>query len=231
MRIGDEDPFPLARMLGGSDNPFPLARSFRGGQDTPFPLSLNSASRANPQPASRVVQAEVIRLNTGIPSGLILAVGEFPTGGWSSPRLLPVHYIVDPSDGIYDFDLVATPPEGLVNTVLTRLTAVSYWPVLPPNAKGVRIRSSSSPIVAMFAGGQAMGIAGKPEPDYRSWIGKRLVRSGEQSGGPDVLREEDIPDPHRIFTPTSTKGDMMYNPQRINLWIDDKMIVTAVSRG
>ena len=67
---------------------------------------------------------------------------------------------------------------------------------------------------------------------HPSWIGKRFVRSTEvYDGSEPVVREVDVPRPYRIFTPTRSMGDMMYDPNRTNIFLDNKSVIVHVSKG
>lgn len=73
----------------------------------------------------------------------------------------------------------------------------------------------------------------EPTPrEYQGWIGKRLVRNTEiYSGSEPTVREADLPRPYRIFTPGHSVGDMMYDPGRTNLFLDERSMIVKVSKG
>lgn len=163
-----------------------------------------------------------------------MALGQLKSGGWTGLRLEPVVYAIEPSDGIYDFVLYATPPSVPASAVMTYLTAVTYWPNPPEKLKGVRVRSGTNAIIALLDTNKPGQQPALPlrSPDYKSWIGKRLVRANESSSSDEsVIRETDLPKPYRIFSPDSPFGDMQFDPQRLNVFIDEKMMITAISFG
>lgn len=75
---------------------------------------------------------------TGVEAGLldsdpallrVTVTAEVPTAGWSEAALVPVTYITQPHDGIYDVFLLALPPDGMVAQVISSLTATLELPV------------------------------------------------------------------------------------------------------
>lgn len=72
------------------------------------------------------------------PAYAVIAVGQFPSGGWSNPHLVPVQYVQAPPDGIYDVDMVATRPTGVATMMLQYLVATQVLH-FPSNAKGLRV--------------------------------------------------------------------------------------------
>jgi uncharacterized membrane protein len=75
-------------------------------------------------------------------------------------------------------------------------------------------------------------VAGKPSVgDIDKWVGRKLVRQGQEaSAGPDDILERNLPQPYRIFEPNSM-GDMMFNPDRLNVVVDAKNVITRVYWG
>jgi len=51
------------------------------------------------------------------------AEGEVPTSGWTDGKLEPRVYIVNPPDGIQDFDFTAEPPQGPASDVVSAIKA------------------------------------------------------------------------------------------------------------
>jgi hypothetical protein len=79
---------------------------------------------------------------------------------------------------------------------------------------------------------QSAELAESAPPEYRGWIGKRLVRNTEIYNGPEpVVREADLPHPYRLFTPSRSMGDMMYDPERTNVFVDARSIIARVWKG
>ncbi|MFI5803290.1 I78 family peptidase inhibitor [Streptomyces sp. NPDC051561] len=71
-------------------------------------------------------------------------------------------------------------------------------------------------------------------PDYAQWVGKTLVRNGEKppTGTPAdrLVHERDIPKPYRVITPGSFVTQE-YNPDRLNIYLDDAGVITRVNFG
>ena len=80
----------------------------------------------------------------------VTASGTVPTGGWSNSKLDPYIYIQAPPDGIYDFDFVADPPEGVATQVISPIEAVYIRENLTQDVKGVRIHASQNSKTAML---------------------------------------------------------------------------------
>lgn len=84
---------------------------------------------------------DVVVIGGDEPKLYVHAWGLFPTSGWRDGRLVPWSTAVKPDDGIYDFDLVAKSPEGIVLQVLTPIP-VSMTFRCPAGIHGVRIHGS-----------------------------------------------------------------------------------------
>ena len=82
----------------------------------------------------------------------IWAVGSVTSSGWTNARLSPYYYITPPADGIYDFDLEATPPTGIALAVISPIAATLVVPTLPSWLKGVRIHASANNLQALLPG-------------------------------------------------------------------------------
>jgi len=80
----------------------------------------------------------------------ISARGTVPTGGWSNPRLKPHVNVQAPPDGIYGFDFVADPPEGIVAQVVSPIEITDVWENLPEDVKGVRIHAAQNTKAALL---------------------------------------------------------------------------------
>jgi uncharacterized membrane protein len=74
--------------------------------------------------------------------------------------------------------------------------------------------------------------AAKPDlGDIEKWVGRKLVRQGQEaSARPDDILERNLPQPYRVFGPGSM-GDMMFNPDRLNVVVDGKNVITRVYWG
>jgi hypothetical protein len=97
-----------------------------------------------------VTEVKLLTLRTFPPKLQISASGTVPTGGWSNPQLIPFNYIQAPTDGIYDFDFIADPPDGAATQVITPIEAGFLWENLPAGLKGIRIHASMNSKVAFL---------------------------------------------------------------------------------
>ncbi len=94
---------------------------------------------------AKVLEVTEVRLSTleSFPPQLqIRASGIVPTSGWSQPQLMPHVHIQPPPDGIYDFDFVAEPPEGIVPQVISVIHASYVMTNFADTLKGVRVHAS-----------------------------------------------------------------------------------------
>ncbi|HEY1192233.1 MAG TPA: hypothetical protein VGE74_31705 [Gemmata sp.] len=72
----------------------------------------------------------------------LTAVGQVPTGGWSGAKLTPRKTKEAPKDGIYEFDLTAVRPNGIVTQVISRVKASHTWENPPADIKGVKVHGT-----------------------------------------------------------------------------------------
>ena len=98
-----------------------------------------------------IINVHISILESFPPQLRIVASGNVPTESWSDLRLVPYIYIQPPPDGIYDFDFVADPPEGVVAQVISPIDAVYAWKSFPEGLKGVRIHASQNSKTALLA--------------------------------------------------------------------------------
>lgn len=115
----------------------------------------------------KILEVDEVRLNvleSSPPQLGITSIGTVPTDGWKDPELVPYVYIQPPPDGIYDFDFVAEPPEGVAPQVITPIIVRLTLDPLPDNLKGVRIHASRNATIALLdsgpGGGQTICIRG-----------------------------------------------------------------------
>lgn len=89
---------------------------------------------------------------TNPPALVIHCQGNVNSGGWSHGRLEPFIYVKPPADGIYEFDLVADSPTGIVTEVITPITAEEFtWEDFPATLKGVKVYASQNHITDLVA--------------------------------------------------------------------------------
>jgi len=78
------------------------------------------------------------------PQAFIIAKGVVRTLGWTNGRLKPYIYVQPPPDGIYDFDFVATPPNGPAGDALAPIVSEEYVMPLPRGFRGIRIHAETN---------------------------------------------------------------------------------------
>lgn len=73
------------------------------------------------------------------PTLVVTAVGQVPTGGWSGAKLTRRTYAKPPTDGIYEYDLTAVPPDGFATQVISKVTAKDNWKDPPKGLKAIKV--------------------------------------------------------------------------------------------
>jgi hypothetical protein len=53
-------------------------------------------------------------------------------------------YVMPPADGIYEYELVATPPDGPSTDALTPIEAQAVRHSIPQELKGVRVKAETN---------------------------------------------------------------------------------------
>jgi hypothetical protein len=102
-------------------------------------------SRQGPQEPPLVKKIKKVEWSTQdrLPPNLVVdVVGEVPTGGYTNVKLIRVKHTTPPKDGIQEYRLVATPPDGPATQVITELKARDVWKAYTQEApwlKGVRV--------------------------------------------------------------------------------------------
>ncbi len=74
---------------------------------------------------------------------LVWAVGSVNSSGWSEIALVPRYYIDPPAGGIWDFDLVGSPPTGPVLPIILPITACGTF-AAPEWCRGVRVHAATN---------------------------------------------------------------------------------------
>jgi phenylpyruvate tautomerase PptA (4-oxalocrotonate tautomerase family) len=72
----------------------------------------------------------------------VTATGQVPTGGWTGAKLTPRVTTKAPADGIYEFELTAVKPTGIVTQVISEVKATHAWANPPADLKGVKVFGS-----------------------------------------------------------------------------------------
>jgi len=91
-----------------------------------------------------VNDVELAILKSDPPQLSISAKGETRTGGWTNPELVEIIYVTPPADGIYEYEFVATPPDGPSTTALTPIEAETVRHSIPKELKGVRVKAETN---------------------------------------------------------------------------------------
>lgn len=81
---------------------------------------------------------------------VVTATGEVPTGGYTKTSLQRVVYVTLPKDGIQDYKLMSTPPDGPAIQVISSVTAADTWKDFRKEApwlKGVRIHGAGDGVM------------------------------------------------------------------------------------
>lgn len=96
-------------------------------------------------------------LKSNPPKLAIVAKGSVPSGGWSGSMLIPYTYIQAPPDGIYDFDFVGVPPDGLATQAFAEIEASLTLETIADGLKGVRVHASQNAVVSLLNGSSVTG--------------------------------------------------------------------------
>lgn len=92
----------------------------------------------------QIKEVELLILESFPPQLMINVSGFASTSGWTQPELRVDDN--DPSDGVYEYEFVATPPRGIALQVLTPITASLHLGEIPQDFKGVKIHASSNSV-------------------------------------------------------------------------------------
>jgi hypothetical protein len=102
------------------------------------------------QKVYEIDNARLTVLRTHPPSLSITVEGKTSTPGFTEFHLEHYVYINPPADGIYDADMVATPPAGIALQVITPFEHTEVWEGYPvEHLKGMRIHSGTNNLEAM----------------------------------------------------------------------------------
>jgi phenylpyruvate tautomerase PptA (4-oxalocrotonate tautomerase family) len=69
----------------------------------------------------------------------VIAVGQVPTGGWKDAKLVRRETKDAPADGIYEYELTAVRPTGIVPQIVSKVKASHTWENPPSDIKGVKV--------------------------------------------------------------------------------------------
>lgn len=97
-------------------------------------MSLLEISSATAQTIPIVISDDLIAISV---------TGNAPTSGWENITLSPWFHITEPSDGIWDIDLTAREPTGMVLNVIQPFSTQGVF-VKPKWLKGLRIHGKNA---------------------------------------------------------------------------------------
>jgi hypothetical protein len=125
-------------------------------------------------------------LTKSLPPGLIIhSTGKVSSSGWSNARLVPYVYLAPPQDGIWDFDLIATPPEKIALTVICPISASEFIEPMPSWCRGVRVHAGSNEMSSGESGlGAEMIRVLSPSSSGQSVVG---LKNAGAEGGADTF--------------------------------------------
>lgn len=83
------------------------------------------------------------------PQLAVNASGSVNSSGWKGGALVPRVYVMQPQDGVQDFDFVAEAPNGIVLWVISAISGDGCIE-LEPWIKGVRVHSATNSITALL---------------------------------------------------------------------------------
>ena len=114
-----------------------------------IPFQLHSAETAVTQVFS--INHLCVKYNPDDPiSYLALVNATVTSSGWSELQLIPYVYARQPDDDVQDYELVASPPQGVALTVISSLsgdipfTKVGWM-------KGIRVHGEQNALQVLFA--------------------------------------------------------------------------------
>jgi hypothetical protein len=133
-----------------------------------------------------IVSVQAIQFSTSplLPSFIAIAAsGQVETSGWTSTRLLPRFYIGNPPDGIWDFDLVADAPIGLVADVLLPVAALQTLDSIP-GIKGIRVHGEKNFVESLIITAGTKRLEPEPMPLAINAIVEQTIASYDDSFQP-----------------------------------------------
>lgn len=100
-----------------------------------------------PQVVKKILKVEYTFEKIAPPNLVVTVEGQVNTGGYTNVTLKRATYVTPPKDGIQDYTLYATPPDGIALQVISTVTAKDTWKAYPAWVKGVRVRGVDGGIV------------------------------------------------------------------------------------
>ena len=196
---------------------------------TAEPYAGGDQSAAGPAGASRPLEVpllyvtgiEVIRTSLEPKVMEVRVTGLASSEGWSLPELVPFYY-GKPLDDTLDLQFIATSPqqsqkaEGFV-PISAIFTVDAGLPF-----KAVRVRAAANALeVKQIPGVEKAEIKAD---DGKDLVGKKYVEKGPAATG--VVTGAEVPRGFRTIMPTHGVAGNTHNPNRLNLILDDKGVIT-----
>jgi hypothetical protein len=69
----------------------------------------------------------------------INATGQVNTGGWKDAKLTRKEVKEAPADGIYEYEMTAVRPTGIVPQIVSKVKASDTWENPPADLKGIKV--------------------------------------------------------------------------------------------
>ncbi len=99
----------------------------------------------------RILKVDHALLKTNPPTLVVKVTGQANTAGWSEPKLARRVYVKPPADGIWEFDLFATPPPGNPPPAVSKIEAIYRWTDFDPaTVKGLRVYGKDDGVVEVL---------------------------------------------------------------------------------
>lgn len=87
-----------------------------------------------------ILEVDAQLIKTEPPKLIVTAKGQVPTTGWGPTQLLRRIYKSPPSDGVWEYDLLSTPPTGPAGNSISEVMASDTWEAYDSETvKGVRV--------------------------------------------------------------------------------------------
>jgi hypothetical protein len=184
------------------------------------------ATRPLDVPLLYVTGIEVIQMTLEPKVMEIRVTGLASSEGWSAPQLIPFYY-GKPLDDTLDLQFIGTsPPQSQKAEGFVPISAMFMVDAGLP-FKAVRVRAAANALEVKQIPGSAK--AEIKASDCKQCVGKKFAEKGKAPAGTaNVVREEDLPRGFRAIEPTHGVAGQVHNPNRLNLILDDKSVITMV---
>jgi hypothetical protein len=184
------------------------------------------ATRPLDVPLLYVTGIEVIQMTLEPKVMEVRVTGLASSEGWSAPQLIPFYY-GKPLDDTLDLQFIGTsPPQSQKAEGFVPISAMFTVDAGVP-FKAVRVRAAANALEVKQIPGSAK--AEIKANGCKECAGKKFAEKGKAAAGAaNVVREEDLPHGFRAIAPTHGVAGEVHNPNRLNLILDDKDVITMV---